>query len=334
MKSKDLNKKPNFKFVTPKVGSNTHCLKIQWKRKQISQMKMNKKIFGYEGFLHFAKHKNEDFSVNVYIATFARILGSSFYELKNIKTGKIELVHTYPFYLKYREAYVKGRNYFNETFGVSSEVVYGKNGQLFERTLHTHYYHTSFDNFGSGWNYWEKWYPEIFDLETFSTYGYNGGIISALNDFKKLHPLLFQNFSVCKRTDHNDVKEQVPNVELEDLKRTQIPNQFNSSMPITVPINHFKILFESTNEKKKPYIFQEDFNKFIHRAFLGSQSTGKIKMRIPSGGRGGVVKLFYEFYVIGKQYENNFQVRDKYIRLLTDYFEGWDFEHVKKNFKK
>jgi hypothetical protein len=56
-------------------------------------------------------------------------------------------------------------------------------------------------------------------------------------------------------------------------------------------------------------------------------------MRIPSAGKGAVVKIFYKFYLLGKDYENNYHVRDKYIRLLTDYFEGWDFEHVKKNFK-
>ena len=113
MKSKSADKKPNFKFVTPKAGVKYSLPVNLVEENEISQMKINKKIFGYEGFLHFAKHKNEEFSINVYTAIFARVLGTSFYELKNINTGKIALVHTYPFYLKYRDAYVKGRNYFS-----------------------------------------------------------------------------------------------------------------------------------------------------------------------------------------------------------------------------
>lgn len=330
------DKKPKFKFHTPKEGDRFKFVDGFENSEEIQRMNENKIAFENEAYLFIHPSENEtDISgYNVYVALFAKLLGNSFFDLIDLRNHKLVKVHTYPFWLAYKKAYKQGRSFFKENYTVSGEVLYGKHGGILERTIHKHYYHTDFKNFNEGWSYWERFSPLVFDMDSFTQYGYYGGIISALNEYKKLHPVVFSKFALCNDTNtHTEIETPKTKLALEDLKRSKASNKFNERMPLAIPIDHFKVLFESKNKKGAPFLSESDFVKFIRCAFLGEPLKEKIKLKFGSGSKGQIISLFHRFFSIGGQYEKSLHVRDKYIHLLTDNFEGWSFEQVKQNFK-
>lgn len=111
-------------------------------------------------------------------------------------------------------------------------------------------------------------------------------------------------------------------------------NIFCRSMPIDVPKEHFKILVERNSKNGRPFLTPEQFDLFIAKAFYGKCELGKLKFnQAPKGEKLQLQKVFYEFYnKYCFEYFNTMQCADKFIKLLTDNFEGWDFQNVKNNF--
>lgn len=336
MTAKIVDKKPKFKFLTPKDGDRFRFVDGFENSEEILRMKESKITFENEAYLFIRPDKNETDieGYNIYVVLFAQLFTYSFFDLIDLSTQKLVKVHTYPFWLAYKKAYKEGRSFFKENYFVSGEVLYGRNGKVLERTIHKHYYHTDFNNFNEGWSYWERFSPLVFEMDSFAKYGYYGGIISSLNEYKKLHPDVFSKFAVCDDTNtHIAFATPKTNLALEELKRTKVSNKFNKNMPLAIPIDHFKVLFESKNKNGAPFLSESDFVKFIRSAFLGEPLKEKIKLKFGSGSKGQIISLFHRFYSIGGQYEKSLHVRDRYIHLLTDNFEGWNFEQVKQNFK-
>jgi hypothetical protein len=114
--------------------------------------------------------------------------------------------------------------------------------------------------------------------------------------------------------------------------RNEDANVFCKSMPIKKALEHFKALTTVLNKHKRPFLTEEQFELFIRRAFIGEDLPKQI---IDYGNREKlfIVKRFYQFYDLSwKEYENTSQCTEKYIRLLTDNFEGWKFENIAQNF--
>jgi|GEM_PF-2238091 len=116
---------------------------------------------------------------------------------------------------------------------------------------------------------------------------------------------------------------------------TEIINTFCNSMPLSVPMEHFKV-FTLPNKKNKsiPFLSLNQFNSFIERAFHGKTELPKQTFTLaPHKEKLFLVKRFYEFYSIAvKDYENTSQCQEKYIKLLTDNFTNWDYQNIKNNF--
>lgn len=111
-------------------------------------------------------------------------------------------------------------------------------------------------------------------------------------------------------------------------------NVFCNTMPFNIPKEHFAILKEKKSTNGGPFLTEERFNAFIDKAFYGKTDISKQKLNQSKGEKFLLQAVFYDFYFkYCFEYFNTMQCRDRFIRLLTDNFEGWDFKKVKANFK-
>lgn len=124
----------------------------------------------------------------------------------------------------------------------------------------------------------------------------------------------------------------VNNVDFKSL--LEMGNTFCRSMPMDIPIEHFKVLTIKKSKNGKPFLTQDEFEVFIKKAFLGIEGLEKQKFnQAPKGEKFKIQYLFRQFYEnYCYEYFDTGQNQDIFIRLLTDNFKGWDFENVKNNF--
>ncbi len=122
--------------------------------------------------------------------------------------------------------------------------------------------------------------------------------------------------------------------EKEGINSATQPNIFCKSMPLNIPIEHFKVFTEKLSKNKNPFLTIEQLNLFIDRAFKGNEKLPKQKFnQMPKGEKLLIQAVFYDFYNTNCfYYFNTMQCQDIFIKLLTDNFEGWDYKNVKANF--
>lgn len=124
----------------------------------------------------------------------------------------------------------------------------------------------------------------------------------------------------------------------EPLPASPMPteNTFCKGMPIEAAREHFGKLTNANSSNGKPFLTVEGLEKFIQRAFLGDTAVPKQLLNLNPNRETGLVRnVFYLFYSEAvKQWEPNTQCREKYIKLLTENFEGWDFASTENNFTK
>jgi len=114
-------------------------------------------------------------------------------------------------------------------------------------------------------------------------------------------------------------------------------NKFCSEMPIKIAETHFKRLAIFKDKRTgESLLTSEQLNLFIRRAFCGDKTIPKLKFsRQEYIYRAGIKNEFYSFYQLTcLEYFGTRNVRDKYIRLLTENFEGWSYAKVKNNFSR
>jgi hypothetical protein len=236
----------------------------------------------------------------------------------------------------YIESYSKGKIDFAEDFKLSNDTLYN-NSDTYIRNLHYNYFHANIKgpqtwSNNEGWNYWKNENPLLINNAIIAEYGYYSAFIAGVLDLATKHPKLFETFSVCEhKTDSH--KQETENIEKDEpIEET---NNFCSKMPLNFARKHFKVFVDTDSNNKSKFLTDTQFEVFIQRAFLGNQNTQKQKMNIGTRETQFIVRRFYEFYTeaIKELYENQ-QSRDKFIKLLTDNFENWEFEKVKSNFNK
>jgi hypothetical protein len=161
-------------------------------------LKITKEDFGDETYMTIKTKEGE--YVRVYICNYAYLFSHNKITLINEETGKPEKIEVSKVFLpSYINGYLKGKQNFKENFKVSGEVLYGKLSEVFERTLHRHFYHTSFNNFGEGWNYYQRFISSILTPSTLERWGYYAGHIDELNELKISHPIIFSKFNECNK---------------------------------------------------------------------------------------------------------------------------------------
>ena len=168
---------------------------------------------------------------------------------------------------------------------------------------------------------------------------------------KELHRIkrkeIFAEIGGRKPTDWDKwLQNYLTHEELFIVKITPLPNalpppqeQLNTfcrSMPLSIPKEHFKVLSEAmSRNNSQPFLTDKQYRLFIERAFCGNAEIPKQKINQAAKGEKLLIQsLFYEFYEnYCIEYFQGSQCQDNFIRVLTDNFEGWDFQNVKDNFK-
>lgn len=110
---------------------------------------------------------------------------------------------------------------------------------------------------------------------------------------------------------------------------------FSDKLNLRAAIEHFEVLKTRVSKlNNKPFLTDKQFETFINVAFCSGKRTRKIRFnKKPKGEKQLIVRLFYEFY--SNTYEELFgsqNNRDKYIKLLSDNFLGFEFDSLKTNF--
>ena len=111
-------------------------------------------------------------------------------------------------------------------------------------------------------------------------------------------------------------------------------NHFCAKMPLEVARKHFKKLtINKSKGNNEPFLTNVQLDLFIKQAFEENIEIEKLTLNLaPYKEKLFLVKLFYQFYELGIEYEGTSQCQDKYIRLLTDNFTNWDYDNIKNNF--
>jgi len=157
-------------------------------------------------------------------------------------------------------------------------------------------------------------------------------------DFEKL-ALAMAELAAIQKVFKRVIQEKEKQFELNEGTTEKIENEENifcKSMPLEVPIKHFKVLTERKSKNGKPFLSTDQFNSFIDKAFKGKQNLKKERFNLANREKLFIVKRFYQFYLLATNteqgYENTLQSKPKYIKLLSDNFTNWNYESLKHNF--
>jgi hypothetical protein len=106
-------------------------------------------------------------------------------------------------------------------------------------------------------------------------------------------------------------------------------------MPLNIPKEHFKILTDKNSRNGKPFLTIDQYDLFIQRAFCGNKNIQKQKFNKAPREHSLIRYVFYEFYYkYCFDYFDTMQCQEKFIKLLVDNFERWDYKKVNDNFSK
>ena len=206
--------------------------------------------------------------------------------------------------------------------------------------LKKHYYdklHFAFDNFCGLFGYYRTEYGQKIS-PTFAKHGYNGNPWYREENFmsdEEFDILKMEFESVNNVITYMNLSLPVPVAQTNvEPNPENTANHFCQSMPLNKAREHFKVFTEKNSKNKKPFLTVEQFNSFIDRAFNGKIDVPKQKFnQIPKGEKLLIQAVFYEFYnTYCFEYFNTMQCQEKFIKLLTDNFDGWDYKNVKENF--
>lgn len=154
------------------------------------------------------------------------------------------------------------------------------------------------------------------------------------NAERKKSILLYHAYisEILDKTPHQLKNENTGN---KQTPPADVINVFCKKMPINIPKKHFKILTEENSKNGEPFLTQDQFDNFISRAFLGKTDIELQKINQGSKEKSKIKYLFYQFYqAYSFEYFKTDQTKDKFIKLLTDNFDGWEIGNVQDNWNK
>lgn len=114
------------------------------------------------------------------------------------------------------------------------------------------------------------------------------------------------------------------------LKNNLIPSQ----EMLEIPFNFFVFLTTEKNRNGLPYLQEKDLLIFLKNGFHDINSTNKITLNTATREQVRITYFFHQFMQWSQQkdYEDSSQNVDKYLKLLTKNFKGFDFNKIKPNF--
>ncbi|GAB3969554.1 hypothetical protein GCM10028806_15960 [Spirosoma terrae] len=136
---------------------------------------------------------------------------------------------------------------------------------------------------------------------------------------------------------HSYMNRLIPEtIHIKELQTETTINQFNN-MPMRDVEKWFMQLSKRQNKQGELILTENEIDHFIRRAFLNTDLP-KLNANYGNGGKWNFIRIFYEFYekcTSGREIiDDRPNIRDEYIKLLINNFEGFSFDEVKENFAK
>lgn len=137
-----------------------------------------------------------------------------------------------------------------------------------------------------------------------------------------------------------DIPDQQLNFETNNLidNRETILKLENKLIPsqetLQIPYNFFKNLTIEKNSNGQIFIEEYVLLNFLKDAFHLRNKTPKYKINKGNREQMRITYFFYEFMLFSQSndYENSSQNNTKYLEILTNYFIGFSFNAIKRNF--
>jgi hypothetical protein len=266
--------KASSKAITPKKGDRFSFPEDFKEHPKFQELILSYKEFNLDNYARIRTDDDKTL-IRIYTPHFAHIFSYPDFELYVGHPKKLVKILTYPLFSKFKEGYLEGIKFFEETYKVSQEVIYGVHSQVYERTLHQKFYHPEHGKISGEWSQYEKSYPIVFDFEILYDYGYYSGLISCIKDLIKLHPVAFQNFDKCSlNAEHKkDDLELIPTdpilakilKHLKPLKGYWGNERILSENEFSTLLNNIKYVYEN---KKLPLIKKKIANTPVTNQFI------------------------------------------------------------------
>lgn len=263
-------------------------------------------------------------NVKIYTPELAILLSSKSIKGVNLNTQQEVEIKCFDYLKTYIDGFKDGEKYFEKDFSVTPNILYGTNAEQYIRDLHANYYHINQTGAQVGWSYVKKQVPIIITHKIIKDFGFYSGIVNKVDTMVKKYPLQFQSFDICEYNIQLEPQQPDTNEPIDEVFKFE--NNFDR-VQCSIVYKYFKD--ELVNKK---YLNEENFHAFLKIAFENSlQLQSKFKFE-----KKYIIKdiraIFYKYYneINFEKYKN----QDKYIKLLTDYFEGFEFDKVKSNFNK
>jgi len=131
----------------------------------------------------------------------------------------------------------------------------------------------------------------------------------------------------------NDTDTYTDNQFRKELVEISVQHNQVNGMPMRDVITYFMVMCYSPCARDIPQMSKQDFVTFLKVGFLGCPSPGKIGFdRFEPGATLDIFHRFKTFSIAGS-YDTKKGKNEKYLRLVTENFKGFDFDTHRKNFR-
>jgi len=155
-----------------------------------------------EGFLNVEVEKE---TVKIYNPQLAVILTSNELPVKDLDAQTETTIDSWEYLKTFVAAYKEGEQYFETTFKVSPEIIFGADAKNYVNEIHMNFFHLQ-HRMNEGWVYVKKAEPLILTHKAVKEYGYYSGLVNKVEQLIIEHPRLFAAFEKCE---HNMQPQQV-----------------------------------------------------------------------------------------------------------------------------
>jgi len=176
-----------------------------------------------EGFLNVEVKKE---TVKIYNPQLAVILTSNELPAKDLDTQAETTIDSCEYLKTFVAAYKEGEQYFETTFKVSPEIMFGAGAKNYVNEIHMNFFHLQ-HRMNEGWVYVKKAEPLILTHKAVKEYGYYSGLVNKVEQLIIEHPRLFAEFEKCE---HNIQPQQVEAININESRTKELIADIISSM--------------------------------------------------------------------------------------------------------
>lgn len=177
-------------------------------------------------------------------------------EVKNTETNQLFTLDRKAYRKTYYESYVKGIEYFEDTFKVSASSLYGDRSEFLIADIHHHYYHKEIISLRQGWNGIRGLSFRVLNHKTIRNIGYYSGILSRADELFNTYPNIFKTVHNCTKPSIEDNSRIENNIDFlkSTIQRFLEPlNKYFNNEDYQILLNELETYFDTgvfTNSNK------------------------------------------------------------------------------------